>query len=230
MSNKITNNYINKNGFYLIDERSPSVIDILPWVQVKICVINTKKPLTFNLEQWSKLDFFGFFYDECPPKIFFHQNEDDTSLKISALFFNKHLSLTSQIKSYINANNCTSDIDVFWLIDQNKLSLDGVIEIEKNTQKIQAHLDMENIFISDEGSVSSIPTLLVRSDDIEASHSSTTHTIDEQHLFYLSSHGLEKNEAKFLLIQSYFVKAFEGLKDQKDLYNNIQEIFTSLQQ
>jgi len=104
-----------------------------------------------------------------------------------------------------------------------------VIEIEKDTKNITAHLDMENIFLWDEWSVQSVPTLLVRSDDIEASHSSTTHSIDDEHLFYLGSRGLEKVEAKFLLTQSYFSKTFDGIKDQKEIFLDIQEIFTWLQ-
>jgi len=33
------------------------------------------------------------------------------------------------------------------LIEKEKLVLDGVIEIEKDTKNITAHLDMENIFL-----------------------------------------------------------------------------------
>jgi hypothetical protein len=58
MSNLVKNNYISKTGFYIIDEKSPSVIDISSGIYVSILVINTKKPLTINIESSSKVEFF----------------------------------------------------------------------------------------------------------------------------------------------------------------------------
>ena len=229
MSNVIKTSYHSKNGFFIIDENSPSVIDILPNVFVKILVINTKKPLTLNLESGSKVEFFGFFYETCPAKIFFHQNEPDSHLSIHALFYNDTLPLTSQLKSYIHADNCSSKVDITGLVQSQKLSLDSVIEIEKGIEWIEAHLDIENVFLSEEGSVSSIPTLLVRSDDVIASHSSKTHRIEREKLFYLMSRGLNYEESLAMMIEGYFHKNFASLKEHhKDIFSELLQKFFSL--
>jgi hypothetical protein len=131
MSNQIKNNYLNKSGFFLVDDNSPGVIDVQPNIHAKILVMNTKKPLTINLESGSKVEFFGYFQSEVPPKIFFHQNEPNSHLTIKTLFLNGEKSLQSQIKSYIHADNCLSDVDIVGLIQNSHLSLDSVIEIEE---------------------------------------------------------------------------------------------------
>ena len=227
MSNQIKNSYLNKSGFFIVDENTPGVIDIQPHIHAKILLVNNKKPLTINLESHSKVEFFGLFQSDVPPKIFFHQNEEHSELTIKTLFLNWEKPLQSQIKSYIHANHCSSDVDIVWLIQDKHLHLDSVIEIEKDVQKIEAHLDIENIFTSWEWSVHSIPTLLVRSDDVIASHSSKTHTIDENKLFYLTARWLEAWQARLLMIQSYFAKIFEWLKDQKEVYQKMEDSFIS---
>lgn len=227
MSNVIKTSYQNKNGFFLIDETSPSVIDVLPNVNIKILVVNTKKPLTINLEAGSKVDFFWFFSDVCPIKIFFHQNEPSSQLFIHTLFYNHKEALTSQIKSYIHANDCSSRVDITWLVASQKLSLDSVIEIEKWITWVEAHLDIENVFLSENGSVSSIPTLLVRSDDVIASHGSKTHRIEEEKLFYLMSRGLSYEESLAIMVEWYFMRHFAPLKElHKDKFQELFDIFS----
>ncbi len=88
MSNQIKNSYLNKSGFFIVDENTPGVIDVQPHIHAKILLVNNKKPLTINLESNSKVEFFGFFHNDVPPKIFFHQNEEHSELTIKTLFLN----------------------------------------------------------------------------------------------------------------------------------------------
>jgi hypothetical protein len=208
MSNLIKNNYISKTWFYIIDDNSPSVIDIQENIYVSLLVINTKKPITINIESNSKVEFFGFFYDSCPSKILINQLNDWSSLNFKSLFFNEKNDLSCTIKSYVSSNNSSSNLDIIWMVEDKKLSIDSTIEIENWYSWIDAHLDIENIFIWEGGSIKSLPVLLVRSDDIKASHSSKTHKISENKKFYLKSRWLTEKEANFMLLESYFVKIF----------------------
>ncbi len=229
MNQIVQNNYLNKSGFYLIDDTSPRVIDVLPGVSVKLLLINNKKPITLNLESGAKVDFYAFLYESTPPKMFFHQNEEHSSLSIHALFYNKMVSLQSQLKSYIHAHHCSSHIQIVGIIEKERLQLDSIIEIEKDVHQVQAHLEIENIFIGDEWSVSSIPTLLVRSDDVVASHSSKTHRLEKEKLFYLMARGLSQNHAVSLMIDGYFQNKFSQIKDfDKHIFQDLYDTFFTL--
>ena len=68
-----------------------------------------------------------------------------------------------------------------------------------------------------------LPVLKIDENDVEASHSLSSGTIDEDVLFYMNSRGLNKKEALGLLLVSYlmpndeFYKQFEGGLEIKEI-------------
>ena len=56
-----------------------------------------------------------------------------------------------------------------------------------------------------------IPTLLVRSDDVEASHSCKIEKISEKNLFYLKSRWIDEKDAHILLLEANVKSIFSCL-------------------
>lgn len=62
-----------------------------------------------------------------------------------------------------------------------------------------------------------LPVLLIDENDVEASHSLSSGTIDEDVLFYMNSRGLNKKEALSLLLYSYLMPNEEFYKEYEAL-------------
>ncbi|MDP5038842.1 MAG: SufD family Fe-S cluster assembly protein [Candidatus Gracilibacteria bacterium] len=225
-TNIINNNYISKSGLYIVDDNSPSVIDITNKSYVTFIMINTTKPFTFNLEEGTILDFYGFFNENCSNKILFNQLQPNSKLEVKTMYLTTKNDLSSNIKSYISTTNAKSNLEIVNIIKNNKLNIDSAIEIEENSKKIESYLNQTNIFIGDKGSVRGLPKLFVKTDDIKAGHSCKIHRINEDNLYYLNSRGLNKNDAVNILIESNFNNLFKCLNMlDKNVLKKLEEIF-----
>lgn len=69
-----------------------------------------------------------------------------------------------------------------------------------------------------------LPTLLVHSNDVKASHACNMERISDDKLFYLRSRGLPREDATVLMLESYIAKIFG------DLEENQQELYTTTKQ
>ena len=222
MSNIVKNNYINKSWFYLLDDNSPSVIDVMPGVYWVFFTKNTTKPFTINLEENSKVDFYGYFSDFSSKKILFNQMYENSILNVKTMYFCNKNELSTNIKSYTSTNNSKSNIQIINIIKDNKLNIDSSIEIEKDSKNVEGHLSQNNIFISDKWSVRWLPKLFVRSDDIKASHSCKMQSINQDELFYLTSRWLDKTTSTKILTQSYFNNIFSCISMyDKKIYDEL---------
>lgn len=68
-----------------------------------------------------------------------------------------------------------------------------------------------------------VPTLLVHSDDVKASHACNMEQISDEKLFYLRSRGMTKDDATMLMLESYIAKAFTGLQElDEDLFDSLK--------
>jgi len=229
MTNIISSNYITKSWFYIIDENTPCIINIVENIYVSILLLDSKNQYTINLEMNSKVDFYSFLTNYPTSQILFNQIYDNSILKVKILFFCKNINLTSNVRSYINSNKSKSFIDITSIIQNNKLHIDSSIEIDKNLSKVNAYLKQKNIFLWDNWSVRGLPTLFVKSEDVKVSHSCQIDKIDNEKLFYLNSRWIDENNAKFILTKSYFVKTFSCIfMFDKDIYNNLYNEFLKL--
>ncbi|MDR0282492.1 MAG: SufD family Fe-S cluster assembly protein [Candidatus Peribacteria bacterium] len=83
------------------------------------------------------------------------------------------------------------------------LSLEGDISIEKDVEKVSAHL-LEEVLLLEGASYTHVaPILKVASPDVQASHGAKVHKISVEQLFYLQSRGLDYTQAMQLIIFSY---------------------------
>lgn len=61
----------------------------------------------------------------------------------------------------------------------------------------------DNILLLDKASVVSVPTLEIETDNVKASHGSTTGRVDDGQLYYLMSRGLSKKAARCMIIEGF---------------------------
>ncbi len=106
--------------------------------------------------------------------------------------------------------------------DKTKVDLDtknqGAIDIKANClnfssleiigklivehEKTESHLSLDSLNI-DANATKLIPILKVRKSNVKVSHSALSHKIMPSKIFYLTSKGINKKEAKEIIIKSY---------------------------
>jgi len=108
------------------------------------------------------------------------------------------------------------------------ISLDGIIDIHAWIQWVEARLQEDNLFLWNSGKINGIPTLLVKSNDVKASHSCKMEKISDEKLFYLRSRGIWKDNAMNMILEGYINHIFAHLKEKKQtlferVFQNITE-------
>lgn len=98
-------------------------------------------------------------------------------------------------------------------------SFDGKIYIHQEAQKTNAYQLNQNCLLSDQATSYSKPGLEIFADDVKASHGSTTGQIDKEHLFYLQSRGLSKEESVKLLLEAFCFEVLDEIK-----FKNLKDI------
>lgn len=203
---------IKENWFYDISDILDLEIVISKWITVWIydSWVNNKK---IFLEENSFLDFFSFLENKDNHKVEFFQNEDNSILNVKYLLFSKNDEvIKSKIYSKISSSYSKSDVKILSLIwNKGNIDLDWVIEIDSWFEKIVWHLKEENLFLSETWKIKWIPTLLVRSDDVEASHACKIEKISEKNLFYLKSRWIDEKDARILLLEANVKSIFSCL-------------------
>ena len=58
-----------------------------------------------------------------------------------------------------------------------------------------------------------IPSLIVETDNVSASHGGTVGEIDEDQVFYMMSRGISRPEAVRILVEGYFEEVVQRLED-----------------
>jgi len=88
--------------------------------------------------------------------------------------------------------------------DSSKAMIQGLIEIEKGAQQTVTYLENHNLLLGKKCLVDSIPRLEILADDVKASHGVTLTDIDDEHIFYMMSRGIEKKDARRLIVDGFF--------------------------
>jgi len=116
--------------------------------------------------------------------------------------------------------NTFGDMDNYGIVKSNAtLVIDGVGRIEKGKHQSSTH-QTNKIIVFDSGCVAKAnPYLYIDEYDVKASHGASVGKIDEDHLYYLQSRGLSKQDAMHLVTYGYFLPVLEfitvdSLKDR----------------
>ena len=214
---------ITKSWFYnLEDFWEISRFEISDWLKI-IALDNWKTSKEIIVWKDVDLKICWFLEKEENYEIVFRQIWEKSNLEVNYLNLAKDSEkIKAKIHSKIESNFSQSDVFVSSICWDNwEVDLDWIIELAPNFRKMAWHLTEENIFLWDKGRVRWIPALLVKSNEVEASHACKIEKISEEDLFYLRSRWIDKQNASFILVESKVKNIFKNEEIYPDLIEKI---------
>jgi Fe-S cluster assembly protein SufD len=97
---------------------------------------------------------------------------------------------------------------------------DGMIKIEHGSHGTGTRLEEHALHLSPDARNDSIPGLMIDTNDVaRGGHASTSGDVDEEQLFYMQTRGINKTEAKRMIVMGFFEPAlatvpFEHLREE----------------
>ena len=208
---------ITKSWFYnLEDFWEISRFEISDWLKI-IALDNWKTSKEIIVWKDVDLNICWFLEKEENYEIVFRQIWEKSNLEVNYLNLAKDSEkIKAKIHSKIESNFSQSDVFVSSICWDNwEVDLDWIIELAPNFRKMAWHLTEENIFLWDKGRVRWIPALLVKSNEVEASHACKIEKISEEDLFYLRSRWIDKQNASFILVESKVKNIFKNMENEE---------------
>ena len=217
---------ITKSWFYnLEDFWEISRFKISDWLKI-IALDNWKTSKEIIVWKDVDLKICWFLEKEENYEIVFRQIWEKSNLEVNYLNLAKDSEkIKAKIHSKIESNFSQSDVFVSSICWDNwEVDLDWIIELAPNFRKMAWHLTEENIFLWDKGRVRWIPALLVKSNEVEASHACKIEKISEEDLFYLRSRWIDKQNASFILVESKVKNIFKNMGNEEIYPDLIEKI------
>lgn len=95
------------------------------------------------------------------------------------------------------------------LRDRSRAVFTGVINVRKGSKRTDAYQENRNLLLSKRARSDSIPILEIDNDDVRCTHGSATGQVDQEELFYVMAHGLDKNDAARMLVEGFFSEVIQ---------------------
>ncbi|MHB8230698.1 MAG: SufD family Fe-S cluster assembly protein, partial [Vulcanimicrobiaceae bacterium] len=80
----------------------------------------------------------------------------------------------------------------------------GNINIAAHAQGSNASLRDDALLLSKKAHVDSVPALEIAANDVKAYHGATVGALDEEQIFYMTSRGIERDEAERMIVLGFF--------------------------
>lgn len=159
-------------------------------VSVEQCTTNNNAYLSHNIQD---VDFNGE-----------HCNFKASSINVT--HDSCHISENIQTNHYVG--NCKSEVIKRSLAtDKGQVAINAKAVVSVAADGSDVAQSLKNILLSDDAKIYSRPELEINTDDVIAAHGSTIGELDELSLTYLRSRGIPKEQAKFMLIESFLQDA-----------------------
>lgn len=121
------------------------------------------------------------------------------------------------VDNFVNVDhafpNCTSN-QLFKgvLDDMSTGAFNGRILVRPDAQKTLAYQKNNNILLTDDAKMDTKPQLEIYADDVKCSHGATVGQLDENAMFYLQSRGINKREARLMLMFGFAHEVIQNIK------------------
>lgn len=135
-----------------------------------------------------------------------HLRQSGAVVDVKAIVaLNYKMQASLQTNQWHHANNTTSTVTVKTVVSDNACFLyQGCISIEKNAHCSSASQQNKNILWSTGAQAWSIPSLEVKTNDVKCAHGAATGPLDEEHIWYLKTRGMQLDMIHTLLINAFF--------------------------
>jgi Fe-S cluster assembly protein SufD len=121
------------------------------------------------------------------------------------------------IDNFVNVDHlsphCTSN-QLFKgvLDDMSTGAFNGRIVVRPDAQKTLAYQKSNNILLTDDAKMDTKPQLEIFADDVKCSHGAAVGQLDEEALFYMMSRGINKREARLMLMFGFAHEVIQNIK------------------
>ena len=152
----------------------------------------------------------------------FVKNDITCNLKeeFSSAFINGILKLNGtqqhEIRSTINhlsENTKSYQLIKSSLMEKSKAVYQGKIFVDSKAQKTNGYQLSKGVLLNDGTEFNAKPELEIYADDVKCSHGSSSGNLDDKKIFYLMTRGLNKNEAKQILLDGFYLEVIEKITD-----------------
>ncbi|MEA3448741.1 MAG: Fe-S cluster assembly protein SufD, partial [Bacteroidota bacterium] len=100
--------------------------------------------------------------------------------------------------------DCTSNAFFKSILDENSSgAFSGRVLVQKDAQRTVAYQTNNNICLTDTSKMRTKPQLEIYADDVKCSHGATIGQLDEEAMFYLRTRGIDKAEARFMMMFAF---------------------------
>ncbi len=112
-----------------------------------------------------------------------------------------------------NAPSSTSDLLYKGALKQTSHSeYSGLIKVMKGGQGTDAYQANRNLVLSEEAVARSIPQLEIEANEVRCTHGATVSPVEEEHLFYLMSRGIDRITAQKLVVFGFFGDVLDRIR------------------
>jgi Fe-S cluster assembly protein SufD len=101
----------------------------------------------------------------------------------------------------------------------------GRVVVKPGCQRIDAQQTNDNLLLGEHAEIDTRPTLEIHANDVRCGHGSTVGELDDEHLFYLRTRGLDGAAARQLLTSAFAATIVE-LVGNDDVRGRIAECVT----
>jgi Fe-S cluster assembly scaffold protein SufB len=137
------------------------------------------------------------------------------------VFFGNQNQQFSVVSDMINiGEDSVGEVHMHGVLDDKSFaSCIGNMQVPKGAVGASSDLTQHILLLTDDAKAETYPYLEIEENNVKmAAHGATIQPLNEDHLFYLSSRGLSKEEARKTLVVGFLMPFFDNLKsDQRKL-------------
>jgi Fe-S cluster assembly protein SufD len=112
-----------------------------------------------------------------------------------------------------NGPHATSDLLYKGALkERSRSEYSGLIKVMKGAQGTDAYQANRNLLLSEEALARSIPQLEIEANEVRCTHGATVSPVEEEHLFYLMSRGIDRITAQKLIVFGFFGDVLDRIR------------------
>jgi Fe-S cluster assembly protein SufD len=108
--------------------------------------------------------------------------------------------------------------------DDGVIDTRGTINVGAKAKGTESHLHLDSLLLSRTASITAIPALEINTNDVKVGHGASVSNLNEENLFYLTSRGLDPDEARRLMVRGFVAGVTDRLNDLPELRDRILEL------
>ncbi|MCR3754811.1 MAG: Fe-S cluster scaffold complex subunit SufD [Candidatus Westeberhardia cardiocondylae] len=158
-------------------------------------------------------------------------NGKNSNIIINSLLIPCTKNTIGDSKTYIehNKSNCISrQLHKIIVHKYGKGIFDGIIKVKRCAYKTDSKMINHNLLLDKLAEINTKPQLNIYTDDVVCNHAATIGSIDSNQILYLRSRGISYQDAKKMIIFSFFADFLESIDCKilkKIIFLRIYEIF-----